>query len=99
MAGTSIIVGILSAYLAGTFWLTARLRSKTSEDFMIAAPSMPAIVVGILIMSEFIGAKSTVGAAQSAFESGLAASWAVLSAAIGFPLFGVFFAQKERQEK
>jgi solute:Na+ symporter, SSS family len=93
-AGTSIVVGILIAYLAGTFWLTVRLRSKTSGDFMIAARSMPAIVIGILMMSEFIGAKSTIGAAQSGFESGLAASWAVLSAAIGFPLFGLFLAKK-----
>ena len=46
------------------------------------------------MMSEFVGAKSTIGTAQSAFESGLAAAWAVLSAAIGFPLFGVFLARK-----
>jgi solute:Na+ symporter, SSS family len=92
--GTIIIAGILVAYLAVTFWLTLRLRSKTAGDFMVAARSMPAVVIGILMMSEFIGAKSTVGAAQSAFESGLAASWAVLSAAIGFPLFGLFLAKK-----
>jgi solute:Na+ symporter, SSS family len=94
VAGTIIIAGILVAYLAVSFWLTLRLRSKTAGDFMVAARSMPAIVIGILMMSEFIGAKSTVGAAQSAFESGLAASWAVLSAAIGFPLFGLFLAKK-----
>jgi len=92
--GTFIIAGILIAYLVVTFWLTIRLRSKNSGDFMIAARSMPAIIIGILMMSEFIGAKSTVGAAQSAFESGFAASWAVLSAAIGFPLFGLFLAKK-----
>lgn len=94
VGGTCIIAGILLAYLAGTFWLTLRLRSKTAGDFMVAARSMPAIVIGILMMSEFIGAKSTVGAAQSAFESGMAASWAVLSAAIGFPLFGLLLAKK-----
>jgi hypothetical protein len=94
MAGTSIIVGVLILYLAGTLFLTVRLRSKNAGDFMVAARSMPAIVVGVLMMSEFVGAKSTIGTAQSAFESGLAASWAVLSAAIGFPLFGVFLARK-----
>jgi SSS family solute:Na+ symporter len=94
MAGTSIIVGVLILYLAGTQFLTVRLRSKNAGDFMVAARSMPAIVVGVLMMSEFVGAKSTIGTAQSAFESGLAASWAVLSAAIGFPLFGVFLARK-----
>jgi solute:Na+ symporter, SSS family len=45
-------------------------------------------------MSEFIGAKSTIGVAQAAFEQGIAAAWAVLSAAIAFPLFGFFLAKK-----
>ena len=35
---------------------------------------MPAFIVGILLMSEYIGAKSTIGTAQAAFESGIAAS-------------------------
>jgi SSS family solute:Na+ symporter len=94
LAGTSIILGMLIIYLSVTIWLTVRLRSKNAGDFMVAARSMPAVVVGILMMSEFVGAKSTIGTAQSAFESGLAAAWAVLSAAIGFPLFGVFLARK-----
>src|SRR5580698_11595594 len=94
MAGTSIIVGVLIIYVTVTLFLTVRLRSKNAGDFMVAARSMPAIVVGVLMMSEFVGAKSTIGTAQSAFESGLAAAWAVLSAAIGFPLFGVFLARK-----
>jgi SSS family solute:Na+ symporter len=51
-------------------------------------------VIGILLMSEFIGAKSTVGVAQAAFESGVAASWAVLSLAVAFPLFGFFLAKR-----
>ena len=46
------------------------------------------------MLSEFIGAKSTIGTAQGAFESGMAASWAVLSAAVAFPLFGLFLAKK-----
>jgi SSS family solute:Na+ symporter len=51
MAGTSIIVGVLILYLAGTLFLTVRLRSKNAGDFMVAARSMPAIVVGVLMMS------------------------------------------------
>ncbi|WP_250491052.1 sodium:solute symporter family protein [Caballeronia sp. INML2] len=91
---TYIIIGALIAYIAATALLTVKLRSRDSSDFMVAARSMPAIVVGILMMSEFVGAKSTIGTAQAAFESGSAAMWAVLSAAIGFPLFGIFLAKK-----
>ena len=91
---TAAIIVAIILYIAFTSWLTIRLRSKTSEEFMVGARSVPAIVVGILLMSEFIGAKSTIGVAQAAFEQGIAAAWAVLSAAIAFPLFGFFLAKK-----
>ena len=90
----TIIVAMVVIYMAITTWLTVRYRSKTSSDFMTASRSVPAFVIGILLMSEFIGPKSTVGAAQTAFESGMAASWAVLTVAIGFPLFGIFLGRK-----
>ncbi|HSY55456.1 MAG TPA: sodium:solute symporter family protein [Bradyrhizobium sp.] len=91
---TAAIIVAIILYIAFTSWLTVKLRSKTSEEFMVGARSVPAIVVGILLMSEFIGAKSTIGVAQAAFEQGIAAAWAVLSAAIAFPLFGFFLAKK-----
>jgi SSS family solute:Na+ symporter len=43
-------------------------------------------------MSEFIGSKSTIGVAQAAFDNGMAAMWAVLTAAVAFLLFGKFLA-------
>ena len=89
-----MILGIVALYILFTSWLTVRLRSRTTGEFMNAARSMPAAVVGVLLMSEFIGAKSTVGTAQEAFQSGMAASWSVLAASIGFLLFGLFFAKR-----
>jgi solute:Na+ symporter, SSS family len=91
---SAMILGIVALYILFTSWLTVRLRSRTTGEFMNAARSMPAAVVGVLLMSEFIGAKSTVGTAQEAFQSGMAASWSVLSASIGFLLFGLFFAKR-----
>ncbi len=94
--GTALIVTIVLVviYLGITTWLTLRYRARTSEDFMVAARSVPAVVIGVLMMSEFIAPKSTVGVAQAAFESGMAASWAVASVAIGFLLFGWGLAKK-----
>ena len=66
---TAIIIGMVVVYIVITTWMSLRLRSKTSEQYMVAARTMPAFVVGILMMSEFIGAKSTVGTAQAAFEA------------------------------
>jgi len=91
---TLLIIGIVIAYILFTTWLTFRLRSKNSGDFMEGSRAMPAFVVGILLMSEFIGAKSTIGTAQSAFENGFAASWSVIGAAIGFPLFGYILVKR-----
>lgn len=92
--GTVIIVTMVVLYIALTAWLTARSRSRNSSEFMVGARNLPTVVVGVLMVSEFVGAKSTIGTAQAAFESGMAASWAVLSAAVGFPLFGIILARK-----
>ena len=91
---TVVIIAAIVAYILLTSWLTIKLRSRTSSEFMVGARSVPAIVIGVLLMSEFIGAKSTIGVAQAAFDSGIAAAWAVLSAASAFPLFGFLLAKK-----
>ncbi len=94
--GTVLIITIsmVVIYLAITTWLTVRYRAKTSADYMIAGRSVPAVVIGVLMMSEFIAPKSTIGVAQAAFDSGMAAAWAVASVALGFLLFGWGFAKR-----
>jgi SSS family solute:Na+ symporter len=91
---TAIIVAIVVAYIIFTGWLTLRLRSRSNAQFMVGSRALPAAVIGVLLMSEFIGAKSTVGTAQEAFISGFAAAWSVFGASIGFLLFGLFFVRK-----
>jgi SSS family solute:Na+ symporter len=91
---TAIIIGMVVVYIIVTSLLSVRLRSNNTGEFMVAGRSMPAVVVAILLMSEFIGAKSTVGTSQEAFTAGIAASWSVLAAAIGFLCFGLFFAKR-----
>lgn len=91
---TIIIISIVVIYILLTSGLTYFLRSKNNSDFMAGSRSVPAIVVGVLLMTEYIGAKSTIGTAQSAFDNGIAASWSVIGAAIGFPLFGLILVKK-----
>jgi SSS family solute:Na+ symporter len=93
-ADTFIIVVMMILYIIGTSWLTMKLRSKNSEQFMVASRAMPALVVGVLLMSEFIGAKSTVGTAESAFKYGMAAAWSVLGASIGYWLYSLFMVKR-----
>ena len=91
---TSIIIAMVVVYIVVTAWISIRLRSKTTEQFMVAGRSTPAIVIAILLMSEYIGAKSTIGTSQEAFNVGIAASWSVISASIGFVFFGLFMAKR-----
>ncbi|QKO19593.1 hypothetical protein HAT92_03566 [Dickeya solani] len=94
LTDTLIIVGIIVVYIALTSLLTLRLRSNSNSEFMEGSRALPAFIVGVLLMTEFIGAKSTVGTSQAAFESGIAASWSVIGAAIGFLLFGMILVKK-----
>ncbi len=91
---TAIIIGMVVIYILLTSWFSVKLRSRNSEQFMVASRSMPAVVVAVLLMSEFIGAKSTVGTSQEAFSAGIAASWSVIAASIGFLFFGLFMAKR-----
>jgi SSS family solute:Na+ symporter len=93
-ADTILIAAMVALYIGATAWLTSRWRSRTPGDFMTGARTLPAFVVGVLMVSEFVGTKSTIGTAQAAFESGMAASWAVVSVAAGFPLFGMVLVRK-----
>jgi SSS family solute:Na+ symporter len=91
---TGIIIVMVVGYILFTSWLTLRLRSRTADQFMTASRALPPAIIAILLMSEFIGAKSTVGTAQEAFTSGFAAAWSVIGASIGFLLYGLFFVRK-----
>lgn len=90
----AVIVGSVALYIVLTSLLAFVLRSRTNAQYMVGGRSLPAVVIAVLLMSEFIGAKSTVGTAQEAFEKGMAASWSVLAAAIGFLLLALFFARQ-----
>ncbi|TWK36143.1 hypothetical protein CHCC20348_1350 [Bacillus paralicheniformis] len=90
----TFILVVIVVYILFTTWLTMRFRSKSSSEFNNAAKTLPAIVVGILLMSEFIGTKSTIGTAESAYTHGLAASWSIVTVSIAFFIFSYFLAGK-----
>lgn len=91
---TAFILGTVVFYIILTSWLSVKLRSKTNAQFMNADKTMPAIIVAVLLMTEYIGAKSTVGTAESAFQYGMAAAWSVIAASIGYLLYGLFFVKR-----
>lgn len=91
-----IVFGCIVAYIIVTtvvgMWSVK--KTKDTDSFMTAKHQMGTWVVGILLMSEFIGPGSTVGTAQGGFEKGMAVAWNSSTLAIGYWLYSYFLAPK-----
>ena len=94
MEGSYWAIAIIAAYIIITTvvgsWSVKYTKDTTA--FMSAKNLMGPIVVGILLMSEFIATGSTLGTAESAFSKGISASWNVISLGLAFILYGFFIA-------
>lgn len=91
-----IVFGFTIVYVAVTtavgMWSVKHTKDTTS--FMTAKNQMSPFLVGILLMSEFIGPTSTIGTAQGAYAKGLAVAWNSSSLAFGYILYAYFIAPK-----
>lgn len=91
-----IVFGCTVAYIIVTtavgMWSVR--RTKDTESFMTAKHQLSAWVVGILLMSEFIGPGSTVGTAQGGYEKGMSVAWNTSTLAVGYWLYSYFLAPK-----
>src|SRR5450756_820281 len=61
---------------------------------MTAKNLMGPTIIGILLMSEFIGTGSSLGTAQTAFEKGISAAWNVLTLGVGYLLSAFLMAPR-----
>jgi SSS family solute:Na+ symporter len=96
MEGLTIISGISSACivvvtLVGMWSLK---RTRDTESFMTAKHQMRAFVIGVLMMSEFIGTGSTLGTAQAACDKGISAVWNLITLGLGFLLYAYLLAPR-----
>mgnify|MGYP001188596335 CR=1 FL=1 len=91
---TLIVLGVVTSYIFVTGYLSVRWSGQSNSDFMTGSKNLPAVVVAVLMMSEFVGAITAVGAAQTAFSSGIAAFWSIFAAVVGFTIYGLVFAKK-----
>ncbi|SDE05206.1 sodium:solute symporter family protein [Sporomusa acidovorans] len=69
-------------------------KTKDTESFMTAKNQMSTWVIGILLMSEFIGSGATIGTAQGAYEKGMAVAWNCSTLALGYLLYSYMLAPK-----
>ncbi|MQA82047.1 MAG: sodium:solute symporter family protein [Streptosporangiales bacterium] len=88
-----VVVGGYMAVLA-TISILARRASRTSQGYTTGGRVFPAVLIGFLLASEFIGTSASVGTAQAGYEVGISAAWNLASLGIGFVLFSLLLARK-----
>ncbi len=85
--GYMVALGLISSY--------ARRSVTSAHSFTTASgigASVPAVLVGFLLMSEFIGTAASVGTTQEAFKSGISASWNIIALGVGFLFYAFLLA-------
>ncbi|MGC5628175.1 sodium:solute symporter family protein [Georgenia sp. Z1344] len=96
MSFQTAVLGVTGIYLAVTVVISFAVRrsSKDAEGFTTGGKTFPAILIGLLMASEFIGTSASMGTAQGAYEYGISAAWNLVALGIGFVLFSFFLAHK-----
>jgi solute:Na+ symporter, SSS family len=97
-----LALAIVAAYMVGLGVLTTVVqRSVTTATTFTSGRSghsgVPAVLVGLMLMSEFIGTSASVGTAQEAYRFGVSASWNIIALGAGFLLYGWLLAGKYKE--
>jgi solute:Na+ symporter, SSS family len=99
MHANYVAIAIVAVYIVGLALVAAVLQRSVKSANTFASGTtghtgVPAIMVGLMLMSEFIGTSASVGTAQEAYKVGISASWNILALAAGFVFYGFFLAGK-----
>lgn len=93
-----ILAGTLLYMVALAFVSYAsRKHARTAASFSSGGVHYPAMLIGFLLMSEFIGTAASVGTAEAGYKVGISAAWNVAALGIGFVLYSVFLARKFKE--
>jgi SSS family solute:Na+ symporter len=96
-----VALAIVIAYMAALGLLTSLVqRSVTSATTFTSGTTgsgVPAVLVGLMLMSEFIGTSASVGTAQEAYVSGISAAWNIIALGAGFLFYAYFLAGKYKE--
>jgi SSS family solute:Na+ symporter len=96
-----VALAVVAAYMAGLGLLTSFVqRSVTTATTFTSGTTgsgVPAVLVGLMLMSEFIGTSASVGTAQEAYVSGISAAWNIIALGAGFLFYAWFLAGKYKE--
>ncbi len=99
MVKMSIPLIIVSVYIIVLFAISfyAKHRaSKNSAGFLLAGRQLNTVMVAVNISGVAVGAASTIGVAENAFQAGMAAGWYTVAWAAGAVAMGVIGAKRYR---
>src|SRR5579864_5145491 len=93
-----VALAIVVAYMAALGLLTSIVqRSVTSTTTFTSGTTnsgVPAVLVGLMLMSEFIGTSASVGTAQEAYVFGISSAWNIIALGAGFLFYAFLLAGK-----
>jgi SSS family solute:Na+ symporter len=91
-----IILIVVAAYICLTVLLSLWTKkfTGTAARFMTGGRDMGTLVIGVLLMSEFMGTAATMGTAEAAFAKGISAGWNLTSMFVAFILFAYLMASR-----
>src|SRR3569623_1275420 len=97
MHANYVALTIVAVYIIGLGIVTSIIQRsvKTANVFTSGTTGktgVPAVLVGMMLMSEFIGTSASVGTAQEAYKFGISAAWNIIALAAGFVFYGFFLA-------
>jgi solute:Na+ symporter, SSS family len=94
-----IVIGASIAYIAtlAVISFAARRYGRTARSFTTGGVTYPAVFIGFMLMSEFIGTTASVGTAQQGYSSGISSAWNIAVLGIGFLLYSTLLARKFKQ--
>ena len=91
------IIVLYIAVLFGISFYAKRLAANGSTNFLFAGRKLGPILVAVNVAGLAIGAASTIGVAENAFSTGLAAGWYNAAWAAGALVMGLVAAAKYRE--
>ena len=93
-----VALAIVVAYMAGLGLLTSIVQRSVASAATFTSGTtgsgVPAILVGLMLMSEFIGTSASVGTAQEAYVFGISSAWNIIALSAGFLFYAFLLAGK-----
>ena len=100
LQGAWIIITMAVLYLVITTWVgvrSYRVAGKSTSHLMQGKGMIGPVVIGFLMMSEFLGTGTVMGTPQTAFTSGIWAGWSVVTIAFGYVFYAFTMASKYQE--